>query len=155
MNFQISGLPLSSFAPLFGLSDQELARHDAVRVTADKSPGFPCRISLRDAAVGERLLLLNFEHLAVASPYRSRHAIFVRESATEAHLSIDEVPEQLRGRLLSVRAFDANGMMKGAEVAPGTALERVIEQLFSDPAVDYLHIHNAKPGCYAARVDRA
>lgn len=155
MHFQISGLPLSPFAPLFSLSDEALAHHDARRVVADKRPGFPCRVSLRDAEVGERLILLNYEHLSVSSPYRSRHAIFVRESASEAHLATDEVPEQLRIRLLSVRAFDTQGMMKGAEVTPGTALERVIEHLFSNPNVSYLHIHNAKPGCYAARVDRA
>ncbi|HEY0682450.1 MAG TPA: DUF1203 domain-containing protein [Steroidobacter sp.] len=154
MHFQISGLPLNSFAPLFALSDEELAHHDAVRAIADRSPGFPCRVSLQDAEVGERLILLNYEHLAVASPYRSRHAIYVRESATEAQLGSDEVPAQLRTRLLSVRAFDGRGMMKGAEVTPGTALERVIELLFSTPDVTYLHIHNAKPGCYAARVDR-
>lgn len=155
MHFQISGLPLNRFAPLFAMSDQELARHDAVRVIADRSPGFPCRISLQDAEIGERLLLLNYEHLAVASPYRSRHAIYVREAASEAHLDLDEVPEQLRTRLLSVRAFDHRGIMKAAEVAPGTALERLITELFSAPDVSYLHIHNAKPGCYAARVDRA
>ena len=155
MNFQISGLPLSQFAPLFALSDQELARHDAVRVIADRRSGFPCRVSLQDAEIGERLILLNYEHLAVASPYRARHAIYVREAATEAHLDRDEVPEQLRARLLSVRGFNEHGMMKGAEVTPGTALERVIAQLFAAEDVIYLHIHNAKPGCYAARVDRA
>lgn len=155
MNFQITGLPLKQFAPLFALSDEELARHDAVRVIADKRPGFPCRISLQDAAIGERLILLNYEHLPVASPYRSRHAIFVSESATEVHLAAGEVPEQLRSRLLSVRAFDARDMMQSAEIAPGTALESLIDQLFSNPEVAYLHIHNAKRGCYAARVDRA
>jgi hypothetical protein len=155
MSFRISGLPASQFAPLFPLSDEELAHHDAVRVVADQHPGFPCRVSLKDAEIGERLLLLNYEHLPVASPYRSRHAIYVRESATDARLAVDEVPEQLRIRLLSVRAFDARGMMKAADVTAGTTLETVIEQLFADPAVEYLHIHNAKPGCYAARVDRA
>jgi hypothetical protein len=155
MNFQISGLPLNYFAPLFALSDQELASRDAVRVIADQQPGFPCRVSLKDAEIGERVILLNYEHLAVASPYRSRHAIYVRESATEANFAVDAVPEQLRTRLLSVRAFDAQGMMTSAEVAPGTALEDVIEELFSKEAVDYLHIHNAKRGCYAARVNRA
>ena len=154
-HFQISGLPLSHFAALFALSDEELARHHALRVVADSRPGFPCRVSLRDAEVGERLLLLNYEHLAVATPYRSRHAIYVSESATEARLASDEVPEQLRTRLLSVRAFDTRGMMENAEVAPGTALESVIEQMFTNPNVTYLHLHNAKRGCYAARVDRA
>src|SRR5262245_17636487 len=134
MRFQITGLPLSQFSPLFSMSAEELTRQGAIRVTADECPGFPCRVSLQDAEVGEQLILLNYEHLPVATPYRSRHAIYIRESATEAQLAVDEVPHQLRTRLLSVRAFNSAGMMKAAEVAPGTAIENVIEQLFADSA---------------------
>ena len=155
MDFRISGLPLASFAPLFALSDAELAERDIVRKVADKKPGFPCRVSLRDADSGERLLLLNYEHLPVASPYRSRHAIYVRENATEAQLDVNEVPELLRTRLLSLRAFDDAGMMLCADVVQGRDSAPVIEQMLSRPEVRYLHVHNAKPGCFAARVDRA
>lgn len=155
MSFRISGLPLSQFSPLFAMSDAELAGQGARRVTADEHPGFPCRVSLQDAEIGETLILLNYEHLPVATPYRSRHAIYVRESATEARLGIDEVPQQLRCRLLSLRAFDADGMMKTADVVPGTAIDNLIEHMFANPNIAFLHVHNAKPGCYAARVDRA
>lgn len=154
MSFQITGLPLSQFSALFALSDDELALQGAKRVTADERPGFPCRVSLQDAEIGEKLILLNYEHLPVATPYRSRHAIYVREAATEAHLEVDEVPQQMRTRLLSLRAFDSQGMMKAAEVAPGTAIEQLIEQMFSNPGIAFLHVHNAKWGCYSARVDR-
>jgi hypothetical protein len=155
MSFHITGLPLSHFAPLFALTDQQLAARDAVRVVSDGRSGYPCRVSLQDAQTGESLILLNYEHLAVASPYRSRHAIYVREVATEAALDADEVPALFRSRLLSLRAFDAKGMMKAADVTPGTAIENVIEQMFANDATEYLHVHYAKPGCYAARVDRA
>ena len=155
MDFRISGLPLASFAPLFALSDAELAARDIVRTVADTKPGFPCRVSLRDAEAGESLLLLNYEHLPVTSPYRSRHAIYVRENATEAQLDVNEVPEVLRTRLLSLRAFDEAGMMIGADVVQGRDCATTIEQMLSRPEVRYLHIHNAKPGCFAARVDRA
>jgi hypothetical protein len=155
MSFHITGLPLSHFAPLFALTDQQLAARDAVRVVSDGRSGYPCRVSLQDAQTGESLILLNYEHLAVASPYRSRHAIYVREAATEATLDADEVPALFRSRLLSLRAFDAKGMMKAADVTPGTAIENVIEQMFANDATEYLHVHYAKPGCYAARVDRA
>lgn len=155
MSFQITGLPLSQFSPLFPMTDAELARQGALRVTADERPGFPCRVSLQDAEIGEKLILLNYEHLPLASPYRSRHAIYVRESATEARLAIDEVPQLLRHRLLSLRAFDSDGMMKAADVVPGTAIENLIEHMFANPRIAFLHVHNAKPGCYATRVDRA
>ena len=155
MSFRISGLPLDQFSPLFALSNDELARHGAVRKIADERPGFPCRVSLQDAAVGESLILLNYEHLPVASPYRSSHAIYVREAGQEAMLAVDEVPELLRIRLLSLRAFDRDGMMRAADVVHGSAVEPLIEQMLADHKVEYLHVHNAKPGCYAARVERA
>lgn len=154
MNFQVSGLPVASFAALFGLSDAQLAKQSIVRRKADKVPGFPCRVSLRDADVGDTLLLLNYEHLAVSSPYRSSHAIYVREYAEEARVGVNEVPEVLQRRLLSLRAFDAEGMMLIADVVDGREVSPLIESMLENPAVQFLHVHNAKPGCFAARVDR-
>jgi hypothetical protein len=154
MDFQISGLSLAPFQPLFALTDAQLAERAIVRRIADARPGFPCRVSLRDAEPGERVLLLNHEHLAVASPYRSGHAIYVRENAVEAQLKVNEVPEVLAIRLLSLRAFDSTGMMRDADVIPGKDVVPVIERMLSDPNVAYLHAHNAKPGCFAARIDR-
>jgi hypothetical protein len=129
MSFRVVGLPAAPFAPLFDLPEAELARYSAARQTADVSPGFPCRVSLRDAAPGETLLLVNYEHLAVASPYRSRYAIYVREHAREAHLAVGEVPQVLRHRLLSLRAFDAAGMLRDADVVDGNDVEPVIERM--------------------------
>jgi hypothetical protein len=155
MSFKIKGLPASAFASLFALSDQQLARREAVRMVADRQPGFPCRVSLRDAEPGETVLLLNYEHLPVASPYRSRHAIFVRQNALEAHLGINEVPPSLQTRLLSLRAYDTAGMMLEAEVVPGEELAPLIDRMLGRSGISYLHVHNAKPGCFAARVERA
>ncbi len=155
MNFRISGLPAAQFTSLFGLSDSSLADRGIVRRIADRRPGYPCRVSLRDADVGEPVLLLNYEHLPTNSPYRSRHAIYVREYALEAKPSINEIPEALQIRLLSVRAFDDAGMMVDADVVAGTKLASNINRHFADKRISYLHVHNAKPGCFAARVDRA
>ena len=152
MNFRIRGLAAGQFAHLFALSDAELAAHGAVRQTADYPA--PCRISLTDAAPGEELILVNYEHHAVASPYRMRYAIFVRQGE-QTFDAIGLVPEQLRTRTLAVRAFDDKAMMVGFELTEGAQLEAAIERQFADPAARYLHIHFAAPGCYAARVERA
>ena len=111
-------------------------------------------MTLADAEPGQDLLLLNYEHLPVDTPYRSRHAIFVRDGAADAARFVDEVPEQLSRRLLSVRAFDGTGMMTDADVIEGIELDSLIRQMFADPAVGYLHVHNAKRGCFAAEVRR-
>jgi len=153
MTFRISGLPAESFEHWFALDDAALARAGALRRIADSHPGYPCRISLTDAAIGDEVLLINFEHLPQHSPYRTSHAIYIRRGESQ-YDAIDDVPAMLRSRLLSVRAFDDAAMMVSADVVDGRELERAIHAMFGDQRTRYLHIHFAKPGCYAARVDR-
>lgn len=154
MGFQISALNAEEFSHLLGLDDETLAKNGARRMTVDLKPGYPCRVTLEDAEIGESVLLVNFEHLNVDTPYRSSHAIFIREHATTCPPIANRIPEQLLIRLLSIRAFDSDGMMVNADVVHGREAEPVIRTLLNDSGVEYLHIHNAKPGCYAARVDR-
>ena len=153
MNFTVSGLSPEPFLPLYGLSDGELAKYRARRVMVDGS-GFPERIEMRDAQPGETLLLVNFEHQSADTPYRSSHAVYVREGATD-RWSGDHLPEVMRRRLLSLRGFSADGSMIDADVVEGSDAEPLIERLFGDPSVAYIHAHYARPGCYAARIDRA
>jgi hypothetical protein len=155
MSFRITGLPAEKFRHLLELSDEELAAQRAVRRIADaRSPGYPCRVSLTDSNEGDELLLVNYEHHPVESPYRMRFAIYVRRGE-ETYDAVDQAPEQLRIRPLAVRSFDSDGMMVAWELVDGRGLERTIDGLFAEPKSKYLHIHYAAPGCYAARVDRA
>ena len=151
-HFRIQGLPAEQFAHLFALSDEALVQHGAVRRIADGPR--PCRVSLTDAKPGDELILVNYEHHAVASPYRMRFAIYVR-AGEEAFDAVDTVPEQLRARTLAVRGFDGEAMMTGWELVEGVRLEEAIERQFADPRTAYLHVHFAAPGCYAARIERA
>ena len=155
MDFRITGLSPEPFRAIFQLDDAELAASGAQRVFADDaSPGYPCRVSLAHAAPGEELVLLSFEHQAACSPYRAAGPIFARKSATVAFDAVNTVPEPVRVRLLSVRAYDAGGMIVDAEVVEGRQIESLIERFFRHPEVAYLHLHYARRGCYACRVDR-
>ena len=152
MDFRIVGLPADAFTHLFELSDADLAAAGGVRRTADGN--YPCRVSLTDSQPGEELLLVNYEHHPVDSPYRMRFAIFVREG-DQTYDRVNEIPEQLRKRRLAVRSFDSRGMMVDHRLVDGQEVEPVIEGLLTPSHVDYLHIHFASPGCYAAKVVRA
>ena len=154
MDFQISPLSIDQFSHLFGRDEEALARQGIQRMIVDSNPGYPCRVSLQDAEIGEKVLLLNYEHQTLPTPYRSSHAIFVREFATQAAPDKNEVPRCLRRRLLSVRAFDSLGTMIDADVIDGESLASLIQRMLENNSAEYLHIHNAKPGCYAALVER-
>ena len=155
MSFRITGLSPEPFRSLFGLPDEELAMRGVKRCVVDKNSGFPDRIEMRDAAVGETVLLLNHTCQPADTPYRATHAIFVREGAAKTYDAVGQVPEAMRGRLLSLRAYDADGMMIDADIVEGNEIEPVIERLFSNSCVNYIHAHNAKRGCYSGRIDRA
>lgn len=152
--FRITGLAPEQFAHLYGLDDAALSGLGAARYVVDVTPGFPDRIEMRDLEVGDRALLLNYTHLDAASPYRSSHAIFVREGATERYDRVNEIPDVMRIRQLSLRAFDTNHMLVDSDLVDGRAIESLIERLFDHPKVAYIHAHNAKPGCYSGRIDR-
>jgi len=155
VNFRVVALDAAPFQHLYSQSDAALAALGAVPYLVDRSPGFPCRVSLADAPVGERMILLNFEHLGGETPYRSRHAIFVRDGASRAVPEVGEIPAFLSRRLLSVRAFDAANMMIDADVVGGEGLAASIKSLLGDPRSARLHVHSAKQGCYLAAIERA
>ena len=154
MSFQINALPEAFAARLFALSDEALAEIPAKKITVDTNPGFPCRVSLADAEVGETVILVHYVHQPHNTPYKASHAIFVRQGVTQATPTVGEVPKALEMRVLSVRAFNGSHDMIDADVVDGEMAADSIRRMFKNPEVAYLHLHNAKPGCFAASVTR-
>jgi Protein of unknown function (DUF1203) len=155
MTFQIHALPYADFAPLFAADDKALHSIGIRRIVADAKPGFPCRVSLQDAEVGDELLLLNYQHLQGNTPYAASHAIYVRKNADQAQPMPDSVPTCLSTRLLSVRAFDSDKQMVTADVIDGADLAACLRDLFTNETIDFIHLHHARQGCFAASVSRA
>jgi len=155
MSYRVRGLSPEFFASLFALTDDELSSRGAVRRFADEPNAFPCRVSLEDASPGEEVLLLPYRHHDVSSPYQSSGPIYVRRNAISPYDRVDEIPRMQLGRLTSVRAYDASGFLVESDVVPGTDLDRLARHFLENPRVDYLHVHNARPGCFAFRIDRA
>jgi hypothetical protein len=154
MAYRMEGLAPEAFESLFGMMDGELAARGMMRVTADSDFGFPCRVSLRDAAPGEELVLLNHVSHDVDGPFRTTYAIFVRKDAEAPASFTDEAPPYLDRRTLSLRGFGADGMLKDGLLAmPGEA-DAKIRALFERPEVETIHAHAATYGCFLARIER-
>jgi hypothetical protein len=154
MTYRITGIDPAPYHDLHGLSDDELAARGVVRMTVTEKPSFPCRVSLTDREIGERVLLLNHVSHDVANPYRASHAIFIAEGAEEAAEYVDELPPVFAPRVLSLRGFGSDGMMAEALlVQPGEA-DAGIRKLFDNPAIVTIHAHNASRGCFAAKIER-
>ena len=153
-NFRIKALSADKFSALFNLEDKELSEIGAIRMIVDSNPGFPCRISLEDAEMGEEVILFTFTHHECSSPYQASGAIFIRKNVATAELAINEVPKMLKHRLLSLRAYDEIGMMRDAQTIEGHRASDTINLIFNNKNISYIHIHNAIPGCYNCLVER-
>jgi hypothetical protein len=154
MSFQIHALSAEQFEPLFSMTDEALAEINARRKTVDTKPGYPCRVSLVDAEPGETVILTNYLHQSANSPFQSSHAIYVRENVSQAFPEAGSVPEFFNNRLVSVRGFDKNHHIVDADMVEGEGLSENITKMMGSPQVEYLHLHNAKLGCYIAWVTR-
>jgi hypothetical protein len=153
MAYRIKGIDPTPYRPLFGLTDDELAERGAVRMTV-ADPTFPCRVSLTDRALGEKVLLVNHVSHDVANPYRASHAIFVTETDEQPAEYVDQVPPVFEKRILSLRGFDADGMMADAILTQPGGADAGIRQLFANPEIETIHAHNATRGCFSARIER-
>jgi Protein of unknown function (DUF1203) len=155
MTYRIAGIEPGEFAELFAMDDAQLGAHRAVRVVAQADQGWPCRVTLEDAKAGENLILINHVSHDVATPFRASHAIYVREMANGAALYIDETPPVFATRILSLRAFDKDGMLLDAALAKPGEADAGIRTMLHNPTIAYIHVHNAVPGCFAAKVERS
>ena len=122
----------------------------AIRVRVDKPNAYPCRRCLQDGEVGETMVLCSYDPFVGASPYSGPGPIYVHDRDCTA-FDGRAVPDQLTRRLLSVRAYDEGHMLVDADVVEGAELPATAQRLLR--GASYLHVHNARPGCFAARID--
>jgi len=153
MTYVVKGIDPEPYRELFGLADEELASRGVVRMTVTDAT-FPCRVSLTDRALGEKVLLLNHVSHDVANPYRASHAIFVTEADQTPAEYIEQVPPVFGPRVLSLRGFDRDGMMAYAILTQPGEADAGIRTLFENPDIATIHAHNATRGCFAAKIER-
>jgi hypothetical protein len=154
MSFQINALDHKPFQDMFHLNKNELYEIGGIKMTVNEHPGFPCRVSLEDANIGEEVILIPFEHHKTNSPYQAKGPIFVRKGVQKKAFEINEIPKMLEHRLLSFRGYDKLGIMKSAITEEGKETKTTIERIFRNDSIAYIHIHNASPGCFNCEVQR-
>lgn len=133
--------------------EREVAAGRAVSPEAD-GDRFPVRCCLRDVDNAEDVLLLSVRPPSADSPYAAASPVYVHREPCDGRHANGEVPEVLRGRLLSLRAYTSDHMITGTTIEQGSHVESAIAALFADHRAAYVFVHFAGPGCYVCRVDR-
>ena len=122
---------------------------------ADSPRGYPCRVCLEDAQMGEELLLFSYSPFEHPAPYRNVGPIFVHAHSCTPYRREGVVPELMRGRLLALRSYDASDHMVECDLVEGAALESMVSRFFTNADAAYIHAHNARAGCFMCRIERA
>ena len=154
MEFRISALDDQIFNSFFELNDAELEKVGGKRIIVDEKPGYPCRVSLEDAEIGEEVILVPFEFHKTKSPYQAKGPIFIRKGVKTKKMDKNEIPKMLNHRLLSFRGYDKSGFMKSALTEKGNKTIEIIGKIFENKNIEYIHVHNSSPGCYNCQVNR-
>lgn len=154
ISFQLSAIKYQTIEHFFNLNQNGLNKIGAVRQIADSNPGYPCRVSLSDAKIGEVVILFPYTHHDVNSPYKATGPIFVRQGAMNAEPKVNEIPSFLNHRLLSLRVYDCKAMMIDAHTIKGVVLRETINKIFKNKDALYIQVHNSGPGCYNCQIDR-
>jgi hypothetical protein len=132
-----------------------LANGTAVEVTSNDDAPFPVRCCLHDATAEEGVLLLSLRPQSGDSPYAAPGPVYIHRDRCAGYSPQGDVPQILRGRMLSLRGYTDGHMITGTAVVAGGDVEGAAHKLLDVPGTAYLFVHFAGPGCYACRIDPA
>lgn len=129
---------------------------NTIRRVAATAGGAPCRHCLRDAQAGDMMLLGSYNLLAPLGIYWTPSPIFVHADACARYDAADDVPEIVRTRLVSVRAYDRDDqcLYDLGQAVQGTAVDPFLTRAIGDARTKFVNIHTAKPGCLLCRMER-
>lgn len=118
--------------------------------------GEPCRHCLRGAEPGEQMLLLSWHLPRPRGIYWTPSPIFLHAKPCLAWAESDVIPPIVRERLISLRAYDAEGMCLYdlGHVSEGNAADVPLARALADARVEFINVHTAKPGCLLCQVER-
>jgi hypothetical protein len=116
----------------------------------------PCRSCLTVFAPGEGRILFSYAPNQCDHPYNEVGPVYIHERECQPYTNCDEFPLELRARQpMTLRCYAADATMIHGELVGQRPVENVIDKLFQNPRIKYLHARTASVGCYIARIERA
>lgn len=115
----------------------------------------PCRHCLQLIRQGqEELLLFTYDPFRELGQPPLPGPVYIHAKQCPRHPNGDVIPEAYRGRLLTLEAFgNERALLKEIRVSNGVE-QKVAEDLFHDPEVQYVNVRSTEAGCFLFRLER-
>lgn len=115
----------------------------------------PCRVCLHTFREGEEArILFTYDPFAGREPFPLPGPIFIHERECAPYSEDSRFPDGLRFIPLTFNAY-GQGRRLLAQVRSGDGrVEEIVDGLFAEPGIAYIHVLNTEAGCFIARLDR-
>ncbi|MEP6618824.1 MAG: DUF1203 domain-containing protein [bacterium] len=116
----------------------------------------PCRECLRTFAVGaDQRILFTYDPFAGVESLPLPGPVFIHADACSGYDERAGFPADLRAHAVTLNAYARGRRVVAQEYVADGNVEPVIERLFAQPDVAYLHVRDTKAGCFDFQIERA
>jgi Protein of unknown function (DUF1203) len=115
----------------------------------------PCRHCLRLIRKGEEeLLLFTYDPFRELGELPLPGPVYIHAENCARHPESDVIPEEYRGRLLTLEGYGDDRALVREFRAKDGAEEHAAAQLFSDAKIRYVNVRSTEAGCFLFRLER-
>ncbi len=119
------------------------------------SDAAPCRHCLRLITPGvDRRVLFTYDRFAGVESLPLPGPVFIHAESCERYRENAGYPEELRASPRTLEGYARGRHLLAQHYVTDGRAERVIEQLFACPDVDYIQVSSTPAGCYTFRIER-
>jgi hypothetical protein len=154
-SFRVFPIPDSVAHQIRNARIDDFGHRLSVSIARENDTG-PCRSCLKVFVPGEARLLFSYAPNPHDHPYNEIGPIYIHEIECGPYADHRAFPAELRTRRpLALRCYAEDGVMIGGELVGERPVEEVIDSLFENDEVKYLHARTATVGCFIARIEKA
>ncbi len=152
-SFRVMGIPTETAEEVRAtLKAPRYAFPAHVELSTDQAP---CRHCLRLTKPEEdRRILFTYDCFDGLEQLPLPGPVYIHAESCERYQENAGYPEELRNRKITFNAYGEGRWLLGQRYVEDGSVEKVIEELFANADVRYLHVRSTPAGCYTFRIER-
>ena len=115
----------------------------------------PCRHCLKLIRHDQELILFTFDAFHGQGAWPSPGPVYIHAESCQQYSGDGQIPQEYKSQPLTFEVFGAERKRLGEKAIRESNGDLVLQELFQDPAVKFIHARSTTAGCYLFRVERA
>ena len=116
--------------------------------------GAPCRHCLKIIPAGERATLFTYDAFEAVEKLPLPGPVYIHAKSCERYPEDAGFPAELKNSPRTLNAYAKGRRLLAQEYVENGTVDSTVENLFTRPDVEYIHVRSATAGCYTFRIER-